>query len=130
MKKQIKRRLTKQRKVILEELRKTHSHPTADKIFQMVKKRIPHIGFGTVYRNLNLLRDQGEILELVCGKYSCRYDGNIEPHYHFFCFKCKRIFDLDISVLDELDKRVSEKSGMQVKYHRIDFYGYCKDCKD
>lgn len=128
MKKETKRRLTKQRRIILEELKKTKSHPTADKIFLMVRKRIPKIGFGTVYRNLNLLREQGDILELFCGKYSCRYDGDTSPHYHFFCLKCQKVLDLDIPVLKDLEKKVGKK-GLEVKYHRIDFYGYCQDCK-
>lgn len=129
MERAILRRTTKQRKTLLEELRKVKTHPTADAIFKMVRRRLPSISFGTVYRNLNLLRDQGEILELVCGKYSCHYDGDIKNHYHLFCLKCKRVFDLDVPVLGDLDKKVSKNSGFKVKYHRIDFYGYCQDCK-
>jgi Fur family ferric uptake transcriptional regulator/Fur family peroxide stress response transcriptional regulator len=114
----------------LEVLRNTDFHPTADAIFKMVRKKLPSISFGTVYRNLNLLRQEGQILELVCGKYSCRYDGKSDNHYHFYCIKCKRIFDIDIPVLVNLDNRVRKKSGFRVKYHRIDFYGYCRDCGD
>ncbi|MCM8819958.1 MAG: transcriptional repressor [Candidatus Omnitrophica bacterium] len=130
MKKEIKRRLTKQRSIILEELRKTKSHPTADIIFKMVRKKLPTISFGTVYRNLNFLRDQGEILELVCGKYSSRYDGDAKPHYHFFCLKCQKILDLDMPVLENLDEKVRRKLKVDVRYHRIDFYGYCQECKN
>ncbi|MCM8778890.1 MAG: transcriptional repressor [Candidatus Omnitrophica bacterium] len=128
MEKKIQRRLTKQRRIILEELRKTKSHPTADTLFKLVRRRLPRIGFGTVYRNLNLLREEGEILELTCGKYSCRYDGNMEPHYHFFCLRCKRVLDLGIPILKGLDAQVGEKIKGEVKYHRIDFYGYCREC--
>lgn len=129
MKTNIPRRNTRQRRLILEELRKVKTHPAADSIFKLVRKRIPAISFGTVYRNLNLLRDQGEILELSCGRYSCRYDGSTHNHYHFLCLKCKNVFDIDAPVLEYLDIKVSENSGFTVKYHRIDFYGYCKDCK-
>lgn len=130
MKREILRRTTKQRKIILEELRKVKTHPTADSVFRMVRRRVPCVSFGTVYRNLNLLRDQGEILELACGKYSCRYDGKTRNHYHFLCLGCQKVFDLDEPVFKNLDARISKKSGMLVKYHRIDFYGYCKDCKE
>lgn len=129
MKKQISRRQTKQRNALLEELSKLNSHPTADFLFKMVRRRIPNISFGTVYRNLNLLRNEGEILELVSGKYSCRYDAETRNHYHFFCLKCQKVFDLDEPVLKDLDRKVSKRAGMEIKYHRIDFYGYCRNCK-
>lgn len=129
MEKEILRRATRQRKLILEELRKVKTHPTADSLFRAARRRLPSVSFGTVYRNLNLLKDEGQILELTCGKYSCRYDGDTKNHYHFFCLKCKKVFDLDEPILKDLDKKVSRKSGMNIKYHRIDFYGYCKDCK-
>jgi Fe2+ or Zn2+ uptake regulation protein len=124
------RRPTKQRNIILEELRKVKIHPTADAVFKMARRRLPRVSFGTVYRNLNLLRDEGKILELTCGKYSCRYDGNTTNHYHFFCLSCKKVFDLHGPIIANLNKKISRKSGVTVKYHRIDFYGYCKSCKE
>ncbi len=127
--KKLLRRNTKQRKLILEELKKTKAHPTADMLFRMVRRRLPHISFGTVYRNLNRLRDEGQVLELTCGKRSCRYDGDTRQHYHFFCFKCGRVLDLDIPVWNDLNNQISKRFGFSVDYHRIDFYGYCKDCK-
>lgn len=130
MKRNILRRKTKQRSVILEVLRKTKAHPSADLLFKMVRRKIPSISFGTVYRNLNLLRDQGQILELFCGKYSCRYDGNLKNHYHLFCIKCENIFDIDEPLLRNLDHRISQRSGFTIKHHRLDFYGYCRDCKE
>ena len=129
MKKEILRRTTKQRSIILEELRKVKTHPTADIIFMMVRKKIPSISFGTVYRNLNLLRDEGQILELACGKYRCRYDGTVKTHYHSICLECEKVFDLEEPLLKNLDTKISKKSNFEIKYHRIDFYGYCQDCK-
>ena len=127
--KKILRRQTKQRNTILEELKKVKTHPAADSLFKLVRKRLPQISFGTVYRNLNLLRDQGQILELSCGRHSCRYDGTTKNHYHFFCLNCKKVFDIDEPVIKSLDKKIGGKSGFKVEYHRIDFYGYCRDCK-
>lgn len=123
------KRKTKQRSTILEELRKTKTHPTADSLFKLVKRRIPSISFGTVYRNLNLLKNQGQILELTCGRYSCRYDGDTRNHYHFFCINCKNVFDLDSPLIKDLDKKIGKNSGFMVKYYRLDFYGYCRNCK-
>ncbi len=129
MKKEILRRDTRQRKIILEELMRVKTHPTADVLFRMARRRLPDISFGTVYRNLNLLRDKGDVLELTCGKYKCRYDGDTKAHYHFLCVKCKSVFDVNIPILRGLDKKVNEALKSQVKYHRVEFYGYCRDCK-
>ncbi|MDP3732318.1 MAG: transcriptional repressor [Candidatus Omnitrophota bacterium] len=129
MKREVLRRKTRQREIILEELRKTNLHPTADMLFRVVRRRLSAISFGTVYRNLNLLRDKGKILELARGRYSCHYDGDTRGHYHFFCLKCKNIFDVHLPVINNLDKKVSERLRFQVEYHRIEFYGYCKRCR-
>lgn len=130
MKKAIIRRSTKQKSIILEELSRVRTHPSADEIFKMVRKRLPLISFGTVYRNLNLLKEQGRILELACGKYSCRYDATTANHYHFVCLSCSGVFDVDEPLLKNIDKRVTRESGMEVKYHRIKFFGYCHECKN
>jgi len=122
-------RQTKQRKFILEELKKLKTHPTAEELFLQFKKKMPNLSFSTVYRNLNFLRDKGEILELNLGKYSSRYDADINQHHHFFCLGCNRIFDIYFSSNDMLTRHIEEKLNFKVKYQRRDFYGYCKDCK-
>lgn len=129
MKKEIILRNSKQRKLILEELRKLKTHPTADNIFGIIRKRIPKISFGTVYRNLNLLRSQNQILELTCGRYSCRYDGNPENHYHFVCKICGKVYDLGVSLIKNLEKKISEKTKFKIESHKLEFYGICKNCE-
>ena len=129
MKKNISRRDTKQKRVILEELGKVKTHPTADSVFKMVRKEMPTVSFGTIYRNLSLLKNEGKILELTCGKYSSRYDGDTNPHYHLFCLDCKGVFDIESPTLKGLDKEMSNETGFIIKYHRINFYGQCKQCK-
>ena len=129
MKKEITRRNTRQRQVILDELCKVKTHPGADSIFKMVRKKIPNVSYGTVYRNLNLLRDEGKVLELSLGKYSCRYDGTVVSHSHFFCLRCKNIFDIAELNMNNLDGRISDRHNFKVEYHRIEFFGYCDKCK-
>lgn len=124
------KRETRQRNVILEELRKVKDHPTADKLYRIVKRRVPSISLGTVYRNLNLLRDEGKIQELTCGKYTSHYDGDVTNHNHFFCIRCRNVFDLDVSALKNLDKRIARRMGFYISYHRLDFYGYCSKCNN
>lgn len=122
-------RITKQRKVILEELRKVTSHPSADEIFHLVRKRIPRISFGTVYRNLKVLKKQRLVMELDYGKAFSRFDGNSQNHYHFRCVHCDGIFDVEEPISKSLDRKVSQKMGFQVSYHRLEFFGTCKECQ-
>ena len=80
-----KTRMTNQRRVILEELRKVDTHPTVDELYTIVKARMPHISLGTVYRNLDLLTETGEVLKLDSAGSMRRYDGRTEPHRHVRC---------------------------------------------
>jgi len=122
-------RRTKQREVILRVLTTTNSHPTVDWIYDEVRKEIPHVSLGTVYRNLKLLRESGEVLELDLSGAFSRFDGNPDNHYHFRCEKCGRVFDVDEPVNKELDERVAQKTGFKVSHHRIEFRGLCKECQ-
>jgi Fe2+ or Zn2+ uptake regulation protein len=122
-------RRTKQREAILKVLRATTSHPTADWIYDEVRKEISNISLGTVYRNLKLLRESGEILEIDFGDTFSRFDGNPNNHYHFRCEKCGRIFDVDEPVNMELDAKVAQKTGFEISYHRLEFRGLCKECQ-
>ena len=124
-----KTRMTKQRKAILEVLKNTNSHPTADKIYEEVKKEIPNISLGTVYRNLNVLHDMGKIMILDYGSTYSRFDGNPENHYHFHCRECGKVYDVDQPVMDDLNKNVAQNTSHQVDFHRLEFYGLCDNCK-
>lgn len=122
-------RMTKQRRIILEELKKVSSHPSADEIFHLVRMKIPNISFGTVYRNLRILKKQGFLMELDYGKTFSRFDGNPQNHYHFKCIQCGKIFDVKEPVNRSLDRRISQEMGFQVSCHRLEFYGKCKECQ-
>src|SRR5512136_1321888 len=109
----VKYRMTKQKRVILEVLKNTKSHPTADWVYDKVKKKIPNISLGTVYRNLNILKSQGEILELCYGKGFSRFDGNSSQHYHFTCEHCGRILDVENpTTFAEIEKDVTRQLGV------------------
>ena len=123
------RRETKQREAILNVLRGADSHPTADWVYDEVRKVIPNISKGTVYRNLKILREDGRISELNLSGTVSRYEGNQENHYHFRCQKCGYVFDLDEPVNGELDKRITKCTGFKVSYHQLEFRGLCKDCQ-
>ncbi|MDZ7760313.1 MAG: transcriptional repressor [Desulfovermiculus sp.] len=87
-------RVTPQRRVILEELRKVDTHPTADELYEMVRKRLPKVSLGTIYRNLDLLSSEGIIQKLQVGNSQMRFDGNPESHMHITCLQCRRVADV------------------------------------
>ncbi|MFW6238842.1 MAG: Fur family transcriptional regulator [Halanaerobiales bacterium] len=123
-------RMTKQRRAILEILRNTDIHPTADWIYEQVKKEIPNISLGTVYRNLNVLSEMGEIMTLDYGSSYSRFDGNPTNHYHFKCEKCEEVFDVELDVLKNLNQKVTDNTSFDVRHHRLEFYGLCPNCQD
>ena len=123
------RRVTKQREAVLRVLTNTRSHPTADQIYDAVRKEIPNISKGTVYRNLEVLREDGAISELNLNGTLSRYEEKQDRHYHFRCDQCGRVYDLDEPVNTEIDKRVAERTGFKVSSHQTEFRGLCKDCQ-
>jgi Fur family peroxide stress response transcriptional regulator len=122
-------RETKQRKAILDFLRKTKSHPTADQIYDSVRKIIPSISKGTVYRNLQVLIDSGIVSVLDIRGTLSRYEVRQAAHYHFRCEGCGRVIDLDLPVDPGLDDRISKRTGFVVSGHQTEFRGWCADCR-
>jgi len=121
-------RLTTQRQIILEELGKVTSHPTANEVYDMVRKRLPRIGLGTVYRNLELLADSGVILKLEVGGTQKRFDATVDPHYHIRCSDCGKVDDIDIPVQEHINEAAMEASKYKVLGHHIEFSGICAAC--
>ncbi|MFV0437168.1 MAG: Fur family transcriptional regulator [Desulfopila sp.] len=122
-------RLTTQRQIILEELGKVKSHPTANEVYDMVRKRLPRIGLGTVYRNLELLADSGIILKLEVGGTQKRFDATIEPHYHVRCSECGKVDDIDIPVQEEINQAAMASVNYKILGHHIEFSGICPSCQ-
>ena len=120
-------RLSKQRRVILEQLRSVTSHPTADDIYDMVRQVLPRISLGTVYRNLEFLCSQGLALKLGAPGEQKRFDGNSDPHPHIRCLGCGKVEDLhtgpDLPDLDE-----AQAMGYTVTGCNLEYVGYCPDC--
>ena len=123
-------RHSRQRQVILEELQKLTTHPTAVGLYQIVCRRLPKISLGTVYRNLDLLTRTGIIQKLEFGGEEARFDGNLTPHHHVRCVKCGRVDDIHGPPLDLLGGMRDDFNGYCVLGHRIEFFGVCPQCKD
>ena len=123
------RRYTKQKEAVLKILRNTKAHPTANQIYDDVRQDIPDISKGTVYRNLQVLAEDGAISVLNIHGTQSWYEIKQEGHYHFRCEKCGRVFDLDEPVDKDFDEKISRKTGFSVSYHQTEFRGLCKDCR-
>lgn len=122
------RRNTNQRKVIYEIIKNTHTHPTADWIYEKAKMYIPNISLGTVYRNLRVLKEEGFIIEINDGKQS-RFDARTDRHYHFRCVKCGSIYDIDLDMIHiNLDLKHLTNEGFRINQVNIDIEGICLKC--
>ena len=121
-------RNTRQRRMILEELQKLKTHPTAAGLYALVRRRMPKISLGTVYRNLELLSRAGKIQKLDFSSGEARYDGNVLYHDHLRCVCCGRIDDAPCPPLAITLSGKEDWEGYQVLGHRLEFFGVCPKC--
>lgn len=123
-------RQTRQRDLVLEIVRATMEHPTAEWVHRLARRRLPRISLATVYRNLKRLADDGMIREIHTGGHPARYDGNTGRHYHIRCLGCGRVNDLPISV----DTHIEEEAGRAMSYrvlgHAVEVHGLCPLCQN
>lgn len=122
----INQRNTVQKTLILQTVRSMTNHPTADEIFEKVSAVCPGISKGTVYRDLNRLADNGEILRVAVANSPDRYDLTSHGHAHCRCSVCNRVFDYRLRVAPELDDEGNE--GFAAKSMDIIINGICKEC--
>ncbi|MBR4286234.1 MAG: transcriptional repressor [Clostridia bacterium] len=120
-------RSSRQRDAVLEVLRSSCDHPTADMIFERVRTEIPNISLGTVYRNLGQLKDEGFITVVESSDTKVHYEGNLTDHIHFLCKKCHNI--TDVWCKSPVPSQLA-KMGLQVESQKTVYYGVCKNCRD
>lgn len=122
-------RNTKQRQLVLDTVREHGDHPTADQIYLDVRKKDEKISRGTVYRNLNILSEEGDILHVkVPG--TDRFDRRQDLHYHLLCIRCGKVTDLEDPYDESLDRKIGQQSGYRIRRHRIIFEGVCPECQE
>lgn len=120
---------SRQREAIKNFLSSNYDHPTAETIYTNLKKDFPNISLGTVYRNLSLLSEIGEIRKLSTGIGPDRFDGNLAPHHHFICNCCNRIMDLDVTDFNHINILAGQNFDGAIEGHITYFYGKCPDCR-
>ncbi len=117
-----------QRQLILETVQKSKQHMTAAQVYQLARKNCPHLSLGTVYRNLNLLVDIGQLRRIGVPGEADRYDWQLETHQHLFCRRCKKVLNLAMQS-DALEALVQSCPGIQAEDYNFIVTGLCLDCK-
>jgi Fe2+ or Zn2+ uptake regulation protein len=124
-------RRSKQREIILEELKKFDSHPSADELYERVRKRLPHISLGTVYRNLEILAREGIIQRIALGGPQMRCDGTHEDYHHIRCIRCGRIDDVPAGgPVDSRERELVKRTGYRLIERRVQYLGVCPACRN
>jgi Fur family ferric uptake transcriptional regulator len=122
-------RMTQQRKVILEAVRQDlDRHMTADEIYEAVRRTLPRISLGTVYRNLEILAELGEIQKLELSGSIKRFDGNPKKHYHIRCLNCGRVDNAPVAPLQQIEDKLYGATVFTIFGHRLEFEGLCPRC--
>ncbi|MCK5812214.1 MAG: transcriptional repressor [Clostridiales bacterium] len=119
-------RNSKQRENILSYIKSVKTHPTANVIYDVMKLDFPNLSMGTVYRNLQILSDQGEITKLDFGSTFDHYDGYTKEHSHFVCTSCQKVYDIQVDFPKR--EQVQKTTVHQIKGSLIRYYGLCQDC--
>jgi len=122
------RRNTRQRQVVLDELRQLTTHPTAAELHEIARQRLPRLSLGTVYRNLELLARSGQIRKLEGGSGQARFDGCLTRHHHVRCVHCGRVEDARGLPEDPVRVEVRELAGYEIFGYRLELVGSCPDC--
>lgn len=120
---------SRQRECIKSFLLARYDHPTADTIYRNVRKEFPNISLGTVYRNLSLLTELGEIIKITTDG-ADRFDAHLEPHSHFICRKCHNLLDIHMKNEDFINEEAQKSFPGQIEGHTVQYYGICRTCLD
>ena len=125
----VEKRNTVQRQLILDAVRELNIHASAEQVVEHLAKKHPSIGRATIYRNLNYMAESGELLRIGSFYGSTHYDHNCHEHYHFVCSQCRRIFDVEGSLSDVID-RFRQTDGFDITDCNLSFSGLCWVCKN
>ncbi len=121
-------RNTIQRKLVMNVVQNS-LHPTAEYVYKTIKTDYPDISLGTVYRNLSLLSNRGDILKIPLPGSADRFDRDISLHYHAVCSECGAIDDVHGLDLGDIDMDASQNTGYTISGHTLIFTGICPECQ-
>ena len=121
-------RMTHQREVILDEIKKSTTHPTADELYEKIKKKLPRISLATVYRNLDIMSEAGLINKLEISGRQKRFDWDLDQHDHIYCVQCHRVDNIDLGSKKQVTLPDDINHGYHVSGCRVEFFGICPKC--
>ncbi|HIX60264.1 MAG TPA: transcriptional repressor [Candidatus Blautia gallistercoris] len=121
---------SRQRESIKKFVQSRYDHPTADTVYENIRLIYPNISLGTVYRNLSLLADLGELNRITTDGGADRFDGNTAPHNHFICRKCHKVIDLDMEAIDHIMDMAAKNFKGTIDSYTTYFHGLCEDCSE
>ncbi len=122
------KRNTRQRQHILDTLRNTCTHPTADELYELVRPELPSISLGTVYRNLDVLSRSGDVRKVEAAGGPARYDADLRPHYHVWCESCGAVDDV-FAELEPTHAPQRSAHGFEIETMKLEFTGLCPACR-
>jgi Fe2+ or Zn2+ uptake regulation protein len=122
-------RMTHQREIILDELRRSKTHPTADELYERIKRKLPRISLATVYRNLEILSEAGLIKKLEISGRQKRFDWDPGDHDHVYCTQCQRVDNIPTASTPAPYAGVARDRGYRITGCRIEFFGLCPNCQ-
>lgn len=120
--------LTKQREVVLEVIKTSHDHLTANEVFDNAKQKLPSISFATVYNSLRFLKDAGHISEISFGNGASRFDRITERHDHAICTKCGKLVDMHLELPGDISKQAEKFSKFKLESLEVTLRGLCPEC--
>ncbi len=123
-------RNTIQRSIVYDMVGSLKNHPTADEVYSEIYKAHPTISRGTVYRNLNMLAETGQLLKIEIPDSADRFDHQTHKHYHIKCTSCGDFADVSLSYMDEINALIQSETGYKIEDHAIVFKGLCKFCQE
>ena len=120
---------SRQRELILKTLKENCIHPTAEQLYELIRREEPTVSLATVYRNLNLLAENGMVKKIEGLDGTAHFDHQTFDHYHFICTKCNRVFDIPCDIAPDLAQDVENRTGFRIASYDVSFRGTCKSCQ-
>ncbi len=124
------RRNTIQKDLVRNAVYEMKRHVTVNEVYEFLKKEYPTIGKGTVYRNLDILVEEGALRKVEVSEGPNRFDFTLKNHYHVRCVKCDEVSDVDMDEIPDLMKKIHDTHGIEFLDYDISFKGICPKCRE
>ena len=122
-------RLTNPRRAILDELEKEETHLTADEVYEKVRRKLPRVSLGTIYRNLEILAEHGLIRKIELAGQQKMFDGNMQKHYHLQCIKCNKLVDIPVDMVTVDFSKSKDDKNCKITGYNLELIGVCSRCR-